>query len=337
MTANRVIAGALLATVACGGDEAVQPEPTPSEMIAAARAAPDGATYLLVQNVLVTFVKPLVGGEPAGFVVQAQRIGPALFIAVAPAGLAPAPFVGDEVSFTITVMGTAGGMRQATGIAGYQRTSQGNSIGSFVQVVSNRADLVSNVALYETEIVNVSGTATGTFGAAGTGFRQATFSTVGLPSDSSLKVRLPTALATSLDVTAGCDVALDLVPLWRSGTTALLSAWTSFDIAVSNCPAPNVGGAVALSSTSVDVGFDRFVADVSVAPNGSQFTIPGLTVSAASVNGKTVTLTTSTQTQGTSYTVTVAQTVTDTYGTALNGAATSATFLGCGAPACMLP
>lgn len=329
MTSNRVVvAAAILAAAACGSEKPVQPEPTPSELIAAARSAPDGATYLVVTNVIVTFVKPLVGADPAGFFVQAERLGPALFIAVDPATLSPVPIIGDEVNFTITTMGTTAALRQATGIAGFQRTSQANSIGGFVQNVSNRADLVSNVTAYESEIVNVSGTATSALTAAGTGFRQANFGTVGLAADPSLKLRLPTTLAADLDLASGCTVALDLVPVWRNETTTQLSAWTSFDIAVSNCPAPNVVGAEALSATSVDVRFDRLISAVSIAADGSQFTVPGLTVSAATVSGRTVTLTTSTQTQGVGYTVTVLNTVTDTYGTALNSAANSAAFTG---------
>jgi hypothetical protein len=328
MTSNRVIAAVILATVSCGGDKITPPEPTPSEQIAEARAAPDGAAYQLVQNVIVTFVKPAVGADPAGFFVQAQRVGPALFIATAPSTLNPVPTVGDEVSFTITTMGTTAGLRQAVGIAGFERTSQANSIAGFVQNVSNRADLVSNVTGYESEIVTVSGTATSSPTPVGTGFLQAGFSTAGVASDPSLKLRVRTTLAASLDIGSGCHVTLDLVPMWRNGTTAQLSAWTSFDIVVSSCPAPNVGGSEAMSATTVEVRFDRLIEPGSVAADGSQFTVPGLTVSGATVDGNTVTLTTTTQTSGLSYTVTVAGTVTDTYGTALNPAANTTTFTG---------
>lgn len=329
MIPNRVlVTAAILAAAACGSEKPVEPEPTPSEQIAEARGAPDGATFVVVTNVIVTFVKPAVGADPAGFFVQAARLGPALFIAVDPATLSPVPIIGDEVSFTITNMGTTAGLRQAAGITGFQRTSEANSIGGFVQNVSNRGDLVSNVTAYESEIVSVSGTATSALGAAGTGFQQASFSTAGLAADPSLKLRLPTTLATALDLASGCLVTLDLVPMWRNGTTAQLSAWTSFDIIVSSCPAPNVGGSEAMSSTTVDVRFDRLIEPGSVVADGNQFTVPGLTVSGATVFRKTVTLTTTTQTPGLSYTITVAGTVNDTYGTALNPAANTTTFTG---------
>lgn len=328
MNANRVVALAILAAAACGGDNPAQPDPTPSERIEAARNTPDGATYQVIAHVLVTFLKPLVGSDPAGFAIQAQSAGPALFVAVDPASLTPPPVVGDDVTFTITVMGTTGGLRQATGLAGWSRESQGNTIGPIVQNVSNRADLVTNVTGYESELIHAEGAITSGFGASGSGFTASSVSTVGLPADPSLKLRVPTALAGSLDLANGCDFTLDRVPLWRNGATAQLSAWSAFDIQVSGCPAPNVVGAEAISSTSVDVRFDRLVAPTSVNANGSQFTIPGLTVSAAVVNGKTVTLTTTSQTTSTSYTVTVFHSVTDTYGSDINGASTSATFTG---------
>lgn len=328
MNPNRVVALAILAAAACGGDKAVQPEPTPSERIEAARNAPDGATYQVIAHVLVTFIKPLFGSDPAGFTIQAQSVGPALFVAVDPATLTPPPVVGDDVTFTITVMGTIGGLRQATGIAGWTRESQGNSIGSIVQNVSNRGDLVSNVTAYETELIHAAGTITGAFSTSGPGFSAASVSTVGLPADPALKLRVPTSLVSSLDLATTCDFTVDLVPMWRNGATAQISAWSAFDVQVSGCPAPNVVGAEAGSSTSVDVRFDRQIAATSVNADGSQFTIPGLTVSAAVVNGKTVTLTTTSQTTSTSYTVTVFHSVTDTYGTGINGAANSATFTG---------
>ena len=330
MNSQRLLAAFILTTMSCGGDNGTEPMPTPSERIAAARAAPDGPTTLPIDSARVTFVKPLIGGDPAGFFIQAGSIGPALFIAVDPASVSPVPVVGDKVSFTISAMGTTAGLRQATAISisGFTRISQGNSITGLVQDVSTRADLVSSVTSYESELIHLVGTTTTDFGAAGAGYSAGGLSTIGLPADPSLDLRLPTALATSLDLTSGCAVTVDLVPMWRNGATAQVSAWSGSDIQVTSCPAPRVAGAEASSSTSVQVHFDRLIEAGSVSANGSQFSVPGLTVSAASVSGKTVTLTTSAQTNGNSYTVTVAVTVTDTRGTGLNPAARSATFSG---------
>lgn len=330
MNAQRLLVTVILATISCGGDNGTQPIPTPSELIAAARAAPDGPTTLPIDSVRVTFVKPLIGGDPAGFFIQAAATGPALFIAVDPASVVPVPVVGDKVSFTISAMGTTagGGLRQATVISVFTRISQGNPITGLVQDVSTRTDLVSNVTAYESELIRAVGTTTSDFGAAGAGYSAGGLGTVGLPADPSLDLRVPTSLATSLDLTSACAVTVDLVPMWRNGATAQVSAWSTSDILVSSCPAPRVAGAEAAASTTVQVRFDRLMLAASVSANGSQFTIPGLTVTAASVSGKVVTLTTSAQTNGNSYTVTVSGTVTDTRGTGLNPAANSAIFSG---------
>ncbi len=84
------------------------------------------------------------------------------------------------------------------------------------------------------------------------------------------------------------------------------------------------------------VTFDRNIRASSVLANGSQFTFnQGLVATAATVSGNTVTVTTGAQGAGTSYTVTVAGTVTDLAGTGL-GATKTANFFGYQAPATLL-
>ncbi len=84
---------------------------------------------------------------------------------------------------------------------------------------------------------------------------------------------------------------------------------------------PKVLGTNATSSTSVDVLFDKALAPATI--TAAQFSIAGstLAVTAAvlSSDGKTVTLTTSTQTAGTPYTVLVGTGVTDLAGNAYPG------------------
>jgi hypothetical protein len=93
-----------------------------------------------------------------------------------------------------------------------------------------------------------------------------------------------------------------------------------------------VVSAVANSSTSATVTFDRDIDPASVAADGSQFTADnGLTFSAAAASGSTATLTSSVQSIGTTYTVTVAGTVHDTPGTGV-GATNSAMFDGFAQP-----
>jgi hypothetical protein len=120
--------------------------------------------------------------------------------------------------------------------------------------------------------------------------------------------------------------------MWRFNDQAQPSAYAAADITViDGCPVPEVVSAVALSDTSVKVTFSRRIAPASVTGDGSQFTITGgagLTVSAAVVAGREVTLTTSAHVGDEVYTVTVANTVTDTLGTALSDVNNTAMFNG---------
>ena len=103
----------------------------------------------------------------------------------------------------------------------------------------------------------------------------------------------------TLDVTQDCSVTAN-APLWRFTTQAQPSAWANNDLTVLSCPAPKVPSAAATSSTSVVVTFDRRIDPASVLANGSQFTFDnGLVATAATVSGRQVQLTTSTQVGGT--------------------------------------
>ena len=310
--------------------------PDASLQIAAARAAPNGAGSYPIAGALVTYIKPLIGsGDPAGFFVQAAQQGPALFIAVDPATLPTAIAVGDRVSFTITQMGTTlGGLRQATSITSYTRNGTGNSIDGLVQFVITAPDLVTAVDSYESELIFVQGTITGPFASAGSGFVSADFDTTAIVGNPSLAIRIPTMVADGSDLAPGCFVGLQNVPLWRFGTEVQVSAWVALDFATIACPDPRVVSATALSPTSVRVDFDRYIQYTSVMSDGSQFTIAGLTVVAASnPTNKSVTLTTSTQAAGQSYQVTVASSVTDSHGSGVDPDYDTAMFSGYVTPA----
>lgn len=97
---------------------------------------------------------------------------------------------------------------------------------------------------------------------------------------------------------------------------------------------PVVVSAVAASLTEVVVTFDRDILSSSITDAMTQFTFDnGLTASAAAVDGAEVTLTTSTQTGGQLYTVTVANTVTDLAGLGVDAANNTAVFGGYQTPA----
>jgi RHS repeat-associated protein len=261
--------------------------PAASAQIAAARAATDGATTLPVANLLVTYVKPLIGADPAGFFVQSQQSGPALFIAVDPATLNPIPAVGDRVSFTITSMATVASLRQATSISGFARLSAGNAIAGLVQNVSTATDLVSNLISYESELITVAGTISGAFQASGSGYQAASFDTVGLTG--SLQLRIPSALVTSLSLTLGCQVTLSQVPMWRFNATPQVSGWTADDLTSVFCVPPvtltvsktgSGSGTVTSTGPGINCGADcteSYVTDavvtlIATATAGSSFT-----------------------------------------------------------------
>ncbi|MCE9573409.1 MAG: hypothetical protein K8W52_09645, partial [Deltaproteobacteria bacterium] len=174
------------------------PDATPDAMIdtsgeiATARATVDGSGLSLpIERAIVTYLKPAVGTDPAGFTVQAQQQGPALFIAVDPTTLTPAPARGDTVTFTITDMGTLNGLREATAISGYARNATGVDVNTLSQDVSAATDLVSNLDNYESEIVDLNASLAGGFVAAGSGFQKATLTSAGITGNTGFTVRVP--------------------------------------------------------------------------------------------------------------------------------------------------
>ncbi|HYI02677.1 MAG TPA: hypothetical protein VD972_42460, partial [Hyalangium sp.] len=141
------------------------------------------------------------------------------------------------------------------------------------------------------------------------------------------------SLQDQLDVNKSCNLTAR-APLWRSNAQAQASGWESLDFTLHSCPAPTVQSAVSTSPTGVILHLDRRIDPASVQANGSQFTFNnGLSASAASVQGRSLLLTTSAQANGQSYTVTLATSIRDTLGTAMDASARSVTFDGFQAPA----
>jgi hypothetical protein len=307
--------------------------PNISAQITAVREAANGAVNLPIELALVTYVKPLVGTDPAGFFLQAQKDGAAVFVAVDPATLSPVPTVGDRVSLTVTQKATPNNMVHVTAITGFSVQAQGQSVAPLRSVVNN-VDLPAKVAEYESELISLSGTLATGFSGSGVGHTAANLSNDVVTNSNNLKLRLPTPLQEQLAaLVQGCTVTINGI-LWRFTTQAQASGWVPADITLQSCPALKVVSASATSSTAVTVTFDRLIDPASVQGNGSQFTFAtGLSATAATVEGKKVHLTTNTQTGGQKYEVTVATTVLDTLGKALDATATKATFNGYRVPA----
>jgi hypothetical protein len=306
-----------------------------SAQITAVRTAADGTVDLPIALALVTYVKPLAGSatsDPAGFFLQAEQDGPAVFVAVDPATLTPAPMAGDRVSLTVLTKATVSGMVRVAAISGFTRDGSGESVEPLRADVSS-VDVPANLGNYESELISISGTLSTAFASSGTGHVSSNMLTVGYQSGTALQFRLPTTLQDQLDVAKDCSVTAN-APLWRFNTNAQPSGWVPGDISILSCPAPQAVSAVARSATSVAVVFDRRIAPASVQANGSQFTFNnGLLATGATVQDREVLVNTGAQVGGQSYTVTVGTSVTDTRGTALNPAVATATFTGYLAPA----
>lgn len=299
-----------------------------SAQIQAARDAADGTATLPIDDAVVTYVKPATGSETAGFFVQAEQTGPALFIAVDPATLTPTPAVGDVVSFQIDAMATVDGHREAMTISGLAVASSGHDVSFLAQEVSTATDLVSALDSYESELIMLTATAAADFTFAGGGHESAPIDTAGITGNTELRLRVPSTLSDALDLVQSCDFAITGV-MWRFNTQAQPSIYRSTEISITRCPAPTVVGAVATSPTEVRVSFDRQIDPASITDAATQITFTGgLTASAASVSGRDVIVTTSAQVGGMAYDVTVANSVTDFVGSGVDTGANTASFFG---------
>lgn len=287
-----------------------------SAQIEAVRGTADGAVSpaLVIEHALVTYVKPTLASETGGFFVQAQPTGPAIFVESA-----ETVSVGDEVGFEVTEVGTVNnGVRKVAALQNFNVITTGNAVGPFVQDVSNATDLVSNLMAYDSELVTATGTISGAFGNGGATHRSAQFDTAAIAGDSNLKLRIAPALETDLDLVQGCALTVT-GPVWRFGSQAQLSTYSTNDLTNVVCPAATVLGAAARSPTEVVVTFDRTIDPASVVANGSQFTFTGgINATAAVASGKTVVITTTEQDSGVPYTLTVGTGLVDTTGRAVD-------------------
>ncbi len=313
-----------------------------SAQIAAVRAAEAGPVDLPIQRALVTYVKPPTGNDPAGFFLQAQKDGPALFVVVDASTLSPSPLPGDRVSLVATTKDVVVGQTRVTSLqsGSFVVHGRGEPLTPLLSDAS-AADLITQVEDYESEYLSVSGTLSGTFGSSGAGHMQASLSTVGNPNApgafTNLKLRMPSPLLTTLqgryDLALGCSVTTT-GPLWRFGTTVQPSAWVEEDLQVLSCPAPRLLYVVPTSGTSLSLRFDRRIRPESVLSSGGQFTFDnGLVATSATVVDTEVRLTTSSQVAGSDYTLTVAGTVQDVMGTGVDATTRSKSFVGFEKPA----
>ncbi|MFY1826178.1 chitobiase/beta-hexosaminidase C-terminal domain-containing protein [Myxococcus fulvus] len=311
-----------------------------SAQLASLRTSPPSAGQpRLVDGAFITFVKPGVGTtrlEPEGFFLQAEKVGPAVFVEVPLASLSPAPSVGDRVRVLVTQM-RLGTMDLATiDVASFAVLGSGFPMKALAQEVSG-INLPANSDSYEAELVSIRGELIEAFSSdgVGTGFSSTRLVTSGVPSGStssySQKLRMP-ELELSPELTPGCRVSLT-TPLWRYGATFLtLWKWELLDSVV--CPFPRVVFAQALNDSQVQVRFDRRIDASTLDSAGGQFSIPGLLVTGATLHGPTeVRLQTSTQVAREPYTVMVSRTLTDRLGAPVQSPSHAYAFRGYATPA----
>ncbi|NVJ04040.1 chitobiase/beta-hexosaminidase C-terminal domain-containing protein [Myxococcus sp. AM001] len=313
-----------------------------SDQIQAVRDAPSGPVNLVISGARITYLKPGVGNltnDPAGFFLQAERAGPALFVPVDPSTLSPVPQVGDRVRVTVNGKSVVNGQMRAT-LSNFSVLGSGAPVTELLQDVSE-VDVTTGGTLpdYESEYISITGTiGSPGFSAAGPGHLQAPFTTVGVPAGSTsasvLRLRLVEPLRDSLFLTSGCTLTVTS-PLWvfmsgvQTRPTIQPSVWTASDVSGLVCPAPRVINAWATGRNTVMVRFGRPLDPTSLLANGSQFSVPGLNVTQARMEDDTVVaLTTSDQTPRQPYTLTVATTIRDMRGLFLDPAATQTSFPG---------
>ncbi len=295
----------------------------------AAQSPDAGALSMPINDAIVTYVTPAIGNDLAGFFIEAEQTGPAIFVAVDPQTLTPVPAAGDQVTFTVTSAAVVTGVHEVTALSGFTRTAQNVSLAALLRDVSNATDLVTNIGAYESEYVTLGANVKASFAASGTGFVAAQIETTGLTGNAALNLRLrmPQATKTSVAIDVSCNATLTGV-MWRFGGVAMPSGWFTADYASLACSPPKVKSALATSDNSVVVTFDRDVNGATLSSDGSQFTFDqGLTSSAATLSATNqVTVATSTQAQNATYEVTVASTLQDVLGKGIDSNANSASF-----------
>jgi hypothetical protein len=295
---------------------------------AALQATAPVVVDITLQSATVTMVKPAIEMEKPGFFLQADKLGPAIFVVNE---TAQSPNRGDLISLRATQVGVVNGVVQVLAFDGISRGTGGNATALLQNV--DTVDLAADYAAFQSEAITFDLEVVGDFGAAGSGFRSAQIVTAGnQTANDNLKLRLPTPIVTSLALSPGCLITVEHGVLWRfKGSGDFVQSQPSvFDPADLDvvCEGPELVSAAAASDTSVLLNFNKAIDPASVNANGSQFSIPGLTVTAAVVNQRTVTLTTSSQAAGTNYTVTVAASVVDLAGRPAVSPAGQNTFSG---------
>jgi hypothetical protein len=275
-----------------------------------------GPVNIQIPQVLVTYVKPASLFEIPGFFVQSETSGPALFVGVDPDLGGTRLAVGDRVSFHISEMSDTSGMPMALFIDSVVIHARGQSTSDLIQDVTGASDLAFNAYLYAAELVSarfrIDGSMIGDdFG----GFQSGQIATDAISEDTTMRMRVPNELQDAAGLERDCTLGVAGTPVWRYYFDTFLTAYSLAELKDVDCPAPQIIGIRADTSTEVLIELNRALDPATVASNGSQFVFQGgITATAAVVSGRFVTLTTTQQQEQVFYSMTVDQSVRDIFG-----------------------
>ena len=234
--------------------------PPPEDGIPEVRAAADGThdPALEVRGVTVTYLRPEIEGDPAGFFVQSVAAGPALFVAVDPTGTDPVLAVGDVIDFDVTETVTDNMHHRVLAITNLMRSDTGTDVSGLVQDLSDVADVVSAVGDYESELVSFSGTLSGTPGFAGGGHMLIQLTTAGVD-DANLVFRSTDEIFATNLLRDGCVVEVGPSPLWRRNDVAQAMGYVMADLTITSCPdapgeTPDAAGQLVITEITAGPG-----------------------------------------------------------------------------------
>lgn len=252
---------------------------TSAQIQAVIDATDDTAITLMIEDAVVSYTKLAFDDEldGAGFFVQAEQTGPALYVAVDPTSLTPEVNAGDVIDFQVTLKNSNGGIPFAATIDSYAQDSTGNDTSFLVQDVT-AVDLVTDIDDYTSELLNITGaTIAGGFTNAGTGFLGAQVTTTGVTTASNdMRFRVPETVLMGSVAGEGCTVDIGPTPLWRFFSAAQPSAWDPADFTVTACPAPTAGDLVINEVGYSFAGSDDDLEFIEIHnPTGSTFDISG--------------------------------------------------------------
>lgn len=232
-----------------------------------------------VRAAVVTFVRPAIGSEPAGFFLQNLPDGPAVFV-TADLGLTPALRPGEILDFDVTEVADLGGMRVVTSVTEAPelplRRSTLADVGALEREVSGVVGLGDEPEMFAGELVSAVVTVESFEGGVVDSFDVFGASTEA-SSSAALGFRAPFGVAAGLGLdgprAAGCQVRVGPLPVWRvadEGSDRLF--FTSYDptgafmtrrFEILSCPSPRLVSA-SLTPTELRLEFSRPLYEPSV-------------------------------------------------------------------------